>query len=96
MIKNAPVLEIQDFGSCGYEYRVDVKGGETFGYLSRDSQDNNQDMWMFRYGITTEEADASDPVWYEDYTLSDLKDELEFELTNFYIRFGLHDCKYEL
>lgn len=96
MIKNAPVLEIEDFGFCGYEYRVNIKGDKTFGYLSRDPQDNNQDMWMFCHGSNTEEAAASDPVWYEDYTLSNLKEELEFELTNFYIRFGLHDCKYEL
>ena len=96
MIKNAPVLKIEDFVFCGYDYRVKNQDGTTFGYLSRDPQNNNQDMWMFCHGSNTEEADASDPVWYEDYTLSDLKDELEFELTNFYIRFGLHDCKYEL
>lgn len=96
MVKNAPVLEIEDFGYCGYDYRVKNQDGKTFGYLSRDPQGNNQDMWMFCYGITTEEAAISDPVWYEDYTLNDLKEELEFELTNFYIRFGINDCKYEL
>lgn len=96
MIKNAPVLEIEDFKSCGYDYRVKNQDGTTFGYLSRDPQNNNQDMWMFCYGSTTEKASIGDPVWYEDYTLSELKEELEFELTNFYIRFGINNCKYEL
>ena len=36
MIKNAPALEIEDFGFCGYDYRVDIKDDKTFGYLSRD------------------------------------------------------------
>lgn len=92
MIKNAPVLEIEDFGFCGYEYRIDIKGGETFGYLSHESQDN----WTFSFGDTPSEADTSDLVLYEGYTLSELKEELEFELTNFYIRYGINDCKYEL
>ena len=96
MIKNAPVLEIEEFGFCGYDYRVDIKGDKTFGYLSRDPQDTNQDMWMFCYGSTTEEAAISDSVWYEGYTLDELKEELEFELTNFYIGLGINCCEYEL
>lgn len=92
MIKNAPVLKIESFGFCGYEYRIDIKGGETFGYLIHESQDN----WTFCYGSNTEEVAVSDPVWYEGYTLNELKDEIEFELTNFYIRFWISDCKYEL
>ena len=92
MIKNAPVLEIKDFESCGYDYRVDIKDGKTFGYLSHGSQDN----WIFSFGDTPSEAAISDSVWYEDYTLNELKEELEFELTNFYIRFGINDCNYEL
>lgn len=92
MIKNAPVLEIEDFGSCGYDYRVDIKGDKTFGYLSRESQDN----WKFSYGETPSEAATSDEVLYEGYTLDELKEELEFELTNFYIRYGINNCEYEL
>lgn len=92
MIKNAPVLEIEDFGFCGYDYRVDIKEDKTFGYLSRESQDN----WTFSFGDTPSEAASSDPVSYEGYTLNKLKEELKFELTNFYIRFGINDCKYEL
>lgn len=92
MIKNAPVLEIEDFGSCGYDYRVNIKGDKTFGYLSRESQND----WTFSFGSTPSDADTSDPVSYEGYTLNKLKKELEFELTNFYIRFGINDCKYEL
>lgn len=74
MIKNAPVLEIKDFGSCGYDYRVDIKGGDTFGYLNSEGQGN----WIFS------ETATNDSVSYEDYTLSELKEELEFELANFY------------
>jgi len=96
MIKNAPVLTIEDFESCGYDYRVDMQGGKTFGYLSCAPQDNNQDNWIFSFGDTPSEAAISDSVWYEGYTLNELKDELEFELTNFYISFGIQDCKYEL
>ena len=92
MIKNAPVLEIEDFGFCGYDYRVDLQDGKTFGYLCHDGQDN----WLFSFGDTPNEADVSDQVSYEDYTLNELKNELEFELTNFYIRFGINNCKYEL
>ena len=92
MIKNAPVLEIEDFGSYGYDYRFDIKGNKTFGYLSRKSKDN----WTFYFGSNTEKAAVSDQVWYEGYTLNKLKDELEFELTNFYIRYGINDCEYEL
>lgn len=92
MVKNAPVLKIEYFGTCGYDYRVDIKGDKTFGYLSCDSQDN----WTFYFGSTPSEAATSDPVSYEGYALNELKDELEFELTNFYIRFGINDCKYEL
>ena len=92
MIKNAPVLEIQDFGSCGYDCRVDIQGDNTFGYLSRESQDN----WMFSFGNTPREAATSDPVSYDGYTLKELKDELEFELTNFYIGNGIDGCEYEL
>lgn len=92
MIKNAPVLTIEDFESCGYDYRVDIQGDKTFGYLSRE----RQHIWTFSFGSTPSEAAISNPVWYENYTLNELKEELEFELTNFYIRFGLHDCKYEL
>jgi hypothetical protein len=92
MIKNAPVLEIEDFGFCEYDYRVDIKDDKTFGYLIRESQDS----WTFYFGSTPSKAATSDPVWYEGYTLNELKKELEFELTNFYIRFGINDCKYEL
>lgn len=92
MIKNAPVLKIEDFGSCGYDYRVDIHGDKTFGYLIRDGKDN----FVFGFGNTPSKAAVSDPVWYEGYTLNELKEELEFELTNFYIRFGINDCKYEL
>lgn len=91
MIKNAPVLEIEDFGSCGYDYRVDIQGDNTFGYLSRGSQDN----WTFSFGDTPSEAAASDPVSYDGYTLNELKDELEFELTNFYIGNGIDGCEYD-
>lgn len=92
MIKNKPVLEIEDFGFCGYEYRVDIKGDKTFGYLNRESQDN----WTFSYGDTPSEASDSDPVSYEGYTLNELNDELEFELTNFYIGNGINGCEYEI
>ena len=90
MIKNAPVLKIEDFRSCGYDYRVDIQGDKTFGYLSHE----RQDVWAFSFGDTPSKAIASDPVWYEGYTLNELKNELEFELTNFYIRYGINDCKY--
>ena len=90
MIKNAPVLEIENFGSCGYNYRVDIKGDKTFGYLNRESQDN----WTFSYGDTPSEAATSDLVSYDGYTLNELKEELEFELTNFYIGYGISDCEY--
>ena len=92
MIKNAPVLKIENFRSYGYDYRVDIQGDKTFGYLSRE----RQDAWTFSFGTMPSEADDSYPVWYEGYTLNELKEELEFELTNFYIRFGINDCKYEL
>lgn len=92
MIENAPVLTIEGFGFCGYDYRVDFKDEETFGYLSRDGQDN----WIFSFGSNPSEADNSDPVSYDGYVLNEIKDELEFELTNFYIRFGINDCKYVL
>lgn len=92
MIKNAPVLEIEEFGFCGYDYRVDIKGDKTFGYLNRESQDN----WTFSYGETPSEASTSDSVMYEGYTLDELKEELEFELTNFYIGYGINGCEYEL
>jgi len=92
MIKNAPVLEIEDFESCGYDYRVDIQGEKTFGYLSRE----RQGVWPCSFGIMPSEAIISDPVWYGGYTLKELKDELEFELTNFYIRYGINDCEYEL
>lgn len=92
MIKNAPVLEIEYFGYFGYDYQVYIKGDKTFGFLSSDDQDN----WTFNFGSALSEAATSDPVWYEGYTLSELKKELEFELTNFYIRFGINGCKYEL
>ena len=92
MIKNAPVLKIEDFGFCGYDYRVKIKDGKTFGYLSRGPQGN----WIFSYGETPSEAAISDSVWYEGYTLDELKDELEFELTNFYIGNGIDGCEYEL
>jgi len=90
MIKNAPVLKIEDFRFCGYDYRVDIQDDKTFGYLSRE----RQDTWTFSFGTMPSEAAASDPVWYGGYTLNELKDELEFELTNFYIRYGINDCKY--
>lgn len=90
--KNAPVLEIEDFGSCGHDYRVDIQGDKTFGYLNRESQDN----WNFSFGDKPSEANSNDSVSYEGYTLNELKEELEFELTNFYIGFGIDDCKYEL
>lgn len=92
MIKNAPVLKIEDFGSCGYDYRVDIQVDNTFGYLSRESQDN----WNFSYGSTPSEAAISDKVSYEGYTLNELKEELEFELTNFYIGNRINHCEYEL
>lgn len=92
MIKNAPVLEIEDFGSCGYDYRVDIQGDNTFGYLRRESQDN----WTFIFGNTPSEAATNDPVSYDGYTLDELKEELEFELTNFYIGYGINNCEYEL
>lgn len=92
MIKNAPVLTIEDFGYCGYDYRVNIYGEKTFGYLSHE----REDVWAFSFGSTVEEAAINESVWYEDYTLNDLKEELEFEITNFYIRFGINDCKYEL
>ena len=92
MIKNAPTLEIENFGSCGYDYRVDIKGDKTFGYLNRESQDN----WTFSYGDNPSEASTSDSVMYEGYTLNELKEELEFELTNFYIGNGINGCEYEL
>ena len=92
MVENAPVLKIEDFGSFGFDYRVDIQGDKAFGYLSRGSQDN----WIFSFGDTPSKAATSDPVSYEGYTLSDLKDELEFELTNFYIGLGIKDCEYEL
>ena len=92
MVKNAPVLKIEDFWTYGYDYRIDVKGDKTFGYLSRESQDS----WKFYFGDTPRKATTNDPVYYEGYTLSELKGELEFEITNFYIRFGINDCKYEL
>lgn len=92
MIKNAPVLEIEYFGYFGYDYQVYIQGEKTFGFLSRDDQDN----WTFNFGDTPSEANSNDSVSYEGYTLNELKKELEFELTNFYIRFGIHDCKCEL
>ena len=92
MIKNAPTLEVEEFGFEGYDYRVDIKGDKTFGYLNRESQDN----WTFSYGDTPSEASTSDPVSYDSYTLNDLKEELEFELTNFYIGNRINDCEYEL
>nr|DAF07547.1 MAG TPA: hypothetical protein [Caudoviricetes sp.] len=92
MVKNAPVLEIEDFGSCGYDYRVDIQGEKTFGYLNHFSKSG----WTLYFGSTPNEAAISDPVNYGGYTLSELKEELEFDLTNFYIRFGIHDCRYEL
>lgn len=92
MVKNAPILEIEDFGFFGYDYRVDIQGGKTFGYLIRDGKEN----LVFGFGNTPSEAAISEPVWYEGYTLNELKEELEFELTNFYIRFEINDCKYEL
>lgn len=92
MIKNAPVLKIEDFGYCGYDYRVDIKDDKTFGYLSQE----RQGVWTFSFGDTPNKAATSDPVWYESYTLNELKEELEFELTNFYIRLGINNCKYEL
>ena len=79
MIKNTPALEIEDFGFCGYDYRVDTQDGKTLGYLSHDDQGS----WMFSTGSTPSEAKTSDPVSYEDYTLSEVKEELELELTNF-------------
>ena len=91
MIKNAPALEIEDFGFCGYGYRVNIKGNKTFGYLSVERQDN----WTFSYGETPSEASTSDPVSYEGYTLDEIKEELEFELTNFYIGFGANGCEYD-
>lgn len=92
MIKNTPVLEVEDLESCGYDYRVDINGDKTFGYLSRESQDN----WTFSYGSTPSEATISDKVSYEGYTLNELKEELEFELTNFYIGNRINHCEYEL
>ena len=92
MIKNAPALEIEDFGSCGYDYRVDIKGDKTFGYLSLERQNN----WTFSFGDTPSEASTSDEVLYEGYTLDEIKEELEFELTNFYIGLGINGCEYEL
>jgi len=92
MIKNASVLEVEEFGFCGYDYRVDIKGDKTFGYLSRGNQGN----WMFSYGETPSEAAISDSVWYEGYTLDELKEELEFELTNFYIGYGINDCENDI
>jgi len=92
MIKNAPVLEVEEFGFCGYDYRVDIKGDKTFGYMSRGNQGN----WTFSYGETPSEAATSDEVMYEGYTLDGIKEELEFELTNFYIGYGINDCEYEL
>ena len=91
MIKNAPVLEVEEFEFCGYDYRVDIKGDKTFGYLSRGTQDN----WIFSCGETPSEAAISDSVWYEGYTLDGIKEELELELTNFYIGYGINDCEYE-
>lgn len=90
MIKNAPALEVGEFGFDGYDYRVDIKGDKTFGYLSRERQDN----WTFSFGDTPSDAATSDPVWYEGYTLNELKEELEFELTNFYIGNGIEGCEY--
>ena len=92
MIKNAPALEVEDFEFEGYDYRVDIKGDKTFGYLNRESQDD----WTFSYGDTPSEASTSDPVSYEGYTLDELNEELEFELTNFYIGLGINGCEYEL
>lgn len=92
MIKNAPVLTIESFEYCGYDYRVDIQGDKTFGYLSHE----RQGVWTFNFGDTPSGAATSDPVSYEGYTLNGIKEELEFELTNFYISFGIHDCKYEL
>lgn len=92
MVKNAPVLEIEDFGFYGYDYRINIQGDKTFGYLSRDDQDN----WTFNFGSTPSEATINDPVLYKNCTLNEVKEELEFGLTNFYIRFGINDCKYEL
>lgn len=79
--ENAPVLEIEDFGFCGYDYRVDIQDGKTFGYLKWDNQEN----WTFSSGDTPSEADTSDPVSYESYTLNELKEELESELRISYI-----------
>ena len=92
MIKNAPVLKIEDFGFCGYDYRVDIKGMKTFGYLNHYSKSG----WTLYFGSAPSKAAISYPVNYEGYTLSELKEELKFEITNFYIRFWINDCKYEL
>jgi len=83
------MIKIEEFGFCGYDYRVD-KGDKTFGYLNRESQDN----WTFSYGDNPSEASTSDSAMYEGYTLNELKEELEFELTNFYIGYGINDCEY--
>lgn len=76
--KNTFALEIEYFGFCGYDYRVDTQDGETLGYLSHDDQGS----WMFSTGSTPSEAKTSDPVSYEDYTLSEVKEELELEFMN--------------
>lgn len=78
MSKNTLALEIGYFGSWGYDYRVDTQDGETVGYLSHDDQGS----WMFSTGSTPSEAKTSDPVSYEDYTLSEIEEELELDFTN--------------
>lgn len=92
MNKNTSVITFFDFDSCGYDYRVDLQDGTTVGYLSRDSRGD----WMFSNGSTPSEAATSDPVSYECYTLSELKDELELEYAEFKDEYEDEKLKWEL
>jgi len=85
------MLTVEEYGFNGYDYCVKMQDGTTVGYLSHDSQN----MWMFSYGSTVEEATMSEPAWYEDYTLNGLMDELKGDLASFYVRYGLPNCRYE-
>lgn len=72
MEKNAPLLTIKEFDSCGYDYRAVQPDGKTFGYFNRDSRGK----WTFYLGGTPSEAATSDTISFEGYTLNELKDEL--------------------
>jgi len=75
MTKKTITLKLKEFYSCGYTYRIDLENGDTLGYLSLDEQGS----WMYTEGSTPFDANNSDPVSFECYTLDELVKELEDE-----------------